>query len=97
MVRTDGPDGKLHDYPVAYLFGFEPHEQYLIAFPDGSYRALNVCSDNSPAEDGGQRWFHLYPEHPTPYTRWSFHWTGTLRELEFYVRRVPLHQSGQGI
>ncbi len=82
MVRTDGPDGKLHDYPVAYLFGFEPHEQYLIEFPDGSYQALNVCWDNSPAEEGGQRWFHLYPDHPTPYTD-PFHWTGTLQNWNF--------------
>ncbi len=82
MVRTDGPDGKLHDFPIAYLFGFEPHEQYLIAFPDGSYQALNVCWDNRPAEEGGQRWFHLYPDHPTPYTD-PFHWTGTLQNWNF--------------
>ncbi len=82
MVRTDGPDGKLHDYSVTYLFGFEPHEQYLIAFPDGSHQALNVCWDNAPAEEGGQRWFHLYPDDPTPYTD-PFHWTGTLQNWNF--------------
>jgi Flp pilus assembly protein TadD len=82
MVRTDGPDGKLHDYEVAYLFGFEPLEQYLIEFPDGRYQALNVCWDNRPADEGGQRWFHLYPDHPTPYTD-PFHWTGTLQNWNF--------------
>jgi len=82
MVRTDGPDGKIHDYAIAYLFGFEPHEQYLIAFPDGRYQALNVCWDNRPAEEGGQRWFHLYPDDPTPYTD-PFHWTGTLQNWNF--------------
>src|SRR5271166_6206738 len=32
MVRTDGPDGALHDYPIAYTFGVYPLQQYLIAF-----------------------------------------------------------------
>ncbi len=91
MVRTDGPDGKLHDYPVAYLFGFEPHEQYLIEFPDGRFQALNVCWDNSSAEDGGQRWFHLYPDHPTPYTD-PFHWTGTLQNWNFMC--AECHSTG---
>ena len=32
-VRTDGPDGALHDYRIAYTFGVEPLQQYLIEFP----------------------------------------------------------------
>src|SRR5262245_45357333 len=28
-VRTDGPDGKLADYPIAYTFGVFPLQQYL--------------------------------------------------------------------
>ena len=31
FVRTDGPDGKLHEYPIAYTFGVYPLQQYLIA------------------------------------------------------------------
>jgi hypothetical protein len=34
-VRTDGPDGKLHDYRIDYVFGVDPLQQYLIAFPGG--------------------------------------------------------------
>ena len=34
-VRTDGPDGELEDYKVAYTFGVDPLQQYLIEFPDG--------------------------------------------------------------
>lgn len=75
MVRTDGPDGALHDYEVAYTFGVEPLQQYLIGFADGRYQALSVAWDNRPAADGGQRWFHLYPgeriDHDDP-----LHWTG---------------------
>jgi hypothetical protein len=42
MVRTDGPDGALHDYPIAYTFGVYPLQQYLIAFPaDGCRRSAS--------------------------------------------------------
>ena len=30
MVRTDGPDGKLHDYEIKYAFGITPLQQYLV-------------------------------------------------------------------
>jgi hypothetical protein len=33
MVRTDGPDGALHDYEIKYTFGVYPLQQYLIAMP----------------------------------------------------------------
>ena len=35
FVRTDGPDGALHDYQVKYTFGYRPLQQYLIEFPGG--------------------------------------------------------------
>ena len=53
LARTDGPDGKLHEYEIAYTFGVHPLQQYLIAFPGGRYQALNVCWDSRPARDGG--------------------------------------------
>lgn len=31
MVRTEGPDGKLHDYEGKYTFGVESLQQYLTA------------------------------------------------------------------
>jgi hypothetical protein len=37
MVRTDGPDGALHEYPIAYTFGVYPLQQYLIASPLASW------------------------------------------------------------
>ena len=27
FVRTDGPDGALHDYEVRYVFGYSPLQQ----------------------------------------------------------------------
>ncbi|MDX2472162.1 MAG: multiheme c-type cytochrome, partial [Candidatus Krumholzibacteria bacterium] len=82
MVRTDGPDGKLTDFEVAYVFGYFPLEQFLIRFPDGRMQCLNVCWDTTPAADGGQRWFHLYPDDETPATD-LFHWTGPLQNWNF--------------
>ncbi|EXI65755.1 MAG: cellulose synthase subunit BcsC [Candidatus Accumulibacter adjunctus] len=75
MVRTDGPDGKLTEYPVAYTFGVHPLQQYLVPFPGGRYQALPIAWDTRPKNEGGQRWFHLYPKQKTDYTN-PLHWTG---------------------
>jgi tetratricopeptide (TPR) repeat protein len=62
FVRTDGADGALHDYEIAYTFGVRPLQQYLIAFPNGRLQPLGIAWDARPAGEGGQRWFHLYPD-----------------------------------
>jgi tetratricopeptide (TPR) repeat protein len=61
MVRTDGPDGALHDYEIKYTFGVYPLQQYLIPMPGGRLQALMIAWDSRPREHGGQRWFLLYP------------------------------------
>ncbi len=96
FVKTDGPDGRLHEYPIAYTFGVYPLQQYLIAFPGGRYQALNVCWDTRPAKEGGQRWFHLYPKEEVSYTR-SAPLDRSLPELELHVRGVPLDQREEGL
>ena len=75
MVRTDGPDGQLTDYPITYTFGVKPLQQYLIAFPGGRYQALSIAWDSRPKAEGGQRWFHLYPKDKMDHTD-QLHWTG---------------------
>ncbi len=75
MVRTDGPGGQLQDYEIAYTFGVYPLQQYLIGFPDGRYQALGIAWDSRPKQQGGQRWFHLYPDQNLTY-RDPLHWTG---------------------
>ncbi len=82
FVRTDGPDGSLQQYQIAYTFGFYPLQQYLIAFPGGRYQALSVAWDSRPAAEGGQRWFHLYPNEAIPSTD-SLHWTGPNQNWNF--------------
>ncbi|MGH7906998.1 MAG: tetratricopeptide repeat protein, partial [Candidatus Binataceae bacterium] len=61
MVRTDGPDGTLHEYQIKYTFGVSPLQQYLIAFSGGRLQAFGVAWDSRPHAAGGQRWFALYP------------------------------------
>ncbi len=75
FVRTDGPDGALHDYEIAYTFGVYPLQQYLVAFPGGRYQALPLAWDSRPKDQGGQRWFHLYPKEAVPAGD-ALHWTG---------------------
>ena len=75
MVSTEGPDGLIHDYPVRYTFGVYPLQQYLIEFPGGRLQALGIAWDSRPADAGGQRWFHLYPEQRLQPGD-PLHWTG---------------------
>jgi Cytochrome c554 and c-prime len=75
MARTEGPDGALHDYEVAYTFGVYPLQQYVIAYPGGRFQALGVAWDSRPKDQGGQRWLHLYPSEKLP-AGGRLHWTG---------------------
>jgi len=74
FVRTDGPTGALQDYEIAYAFGVAPLQQYLIALPGGRYQALSIAWDSRRREEGGQRWFHLYPGERVDH-RDVLHWT----------------------
>ncbi len=74
-VRTEGPDGALHDYEITYTFGVYPLQQYLLAFPGGRYQALGIAWDSRPKDQGGQRWFHLYPDQKLKPGD-QLHWTG---------------------
>jgi Flp pilus assembly protein TadD len=74
MVRTDGADGKLADFEIKYTFGFTPLQQYLIEFPGGRLQALSIAWDSRTKEQGGQRWFHLYPNE-TIGPNDELHWT----------------------
>jgi tetratricopeptide (TPR) repeat protein len=74
-VLTDGPDGKLEEYEIKYTFGIYPLQQYLIEFPDGRLQALGIAWDTRPQSEGGQKWFHLYPDEEIKYGD-VLHWTG---------------------
>lgn len=91
LVETDGPDGKLAAFDVKYTFGIDPLQQYLIEFPDGRIQALSIAWDTRPKEQGGQRWFHLYPtaaiSHDDP-----LHWTKLNQNWNFMC--AECHSTG---
>lgn len=74
-VRTDGPDGALGDFQIRYTFGIWPLQQYLIELPGGRIQALGIAWDARSKEEGGQRWYHLYPDHKLKAGD-PLHWTG---------------------
>jgi predicted CXXCH cytochrome family protein len=78
FVETDNASGELQTFPVAYTFGWYPLQQYLIAFPDGRLQALSISWDSRPAAEGGQRWYHLYPDEQIAHDD-PLHWTGSFQ------------------
>ena len=81
-VRSDGADGALADFSVAYTIGSYPLQQFLLPFPRGRQQALNVCWDARPEDAGGQRWFHLYPNENVAHDD-VLHWTGPYQNWNF--------------
>ena len=74
-VNTAGADGQLADFEVSYTFGLFPLQQYLIGMPKGRLQALGVAWDARTKEEGGQRWFALYPDRKLAPGD-PLHWTG---------------------
>ncbi len=74
-VTTDGPDGKLADFEIRYTFGISPLQQYLIELPKGRLQALGIAWDARPKDEGGQRWFSLFPDRKLA-SGDPLHWTG---------------------
>ena len=75
VVETVGGSGARAAFPVRYVFGYRPLQQYLVARGDGALQAFDIAWDDRPRDSGGQRWYHLQPDeqvapgHP-------FFWTG---------------------
>jgi tetratricopeptide (TPR) repeat protein len=91
FVETDGPDGKLATFEVKYTFGVEPLQQYLIEFPDGRIQALSIAWDSRPRDQGGQRWFHLYPNEKIKHDD-ILHWTKLNQNWNFMC--AECHSTG---
>ena len=91
FVETDGPDGKLAAFEIKYTFGVDPLQQYLIAFPDGRLQALSVAWDSRPKTQGGQRWFHLYPDEEIKHDD-VLHWTKLNQNWNFMC--AECHSTG---
>ena len=57
LVETENQEGEMEVFEVAYTFGWEPLQQYLVKFPDGRMQVLPTCWDVEKKE-----WYHLYPD-----------------------------------
>jgi predicted CXXCH cytochrome family protein len=91
FVETDGPDGKLAMFEVKYTFGLDPLQQYLVEFPDGRVQALALAWDARPKDQGGQRWFHLYPDEDIKHDD-VLHWTKLNQNWNFMC--AECHSTG---
>ena len=65
MVHTEGPDGKMSDFEVKYVFGVEPLQQYMVEFdrpndmPENEIARLQVLRLSWDTEK--KEWFYLSP------------------------------------
>ncbi len=91
FVNTDGPDGKLADFPIKYVFGVTPLQQYLIEFPGGRLQALSIAWDSRPKSAGGQRWFHIFPKDRIDHKD-ALHWTGIYQNWN--LQCAECHSTG---
>ncbi|MBE0648148.1 MAG: tetratricopeptide repeat protein [Bacteroidales bacterium] len=82
FVYTEGPDGKMAEFRVNYVFGVRPLQQYLVAFPGGRYQCLPLCWDARPKQEGGQRWFHIYGQERIPHTDFLY-WTRVMQNWNY--------------
>ena len=57
MVETNNQQGEMEVFEIAYTFGWEPLQQFLVKFPDGRMQVLPTCWDVENKE-----WYHLYPD-----------------------------------
>jgi Flp pilus assembly protein TadD len=91
LVETDGPDGRLATFEIKYTFGIDPLQQYLVEFPDGRVQALSLAWDARPKAQGGQRWFHLYPNEEIKHDD-VLHWTRLNQNWNFMC--AECHSTG---
>jgi tetratricopeptide (TPR) repeat protein len=91
LVETDGPDGMPATFEVKYTFGVDPLQQYLVELPDGRIQALSLAWDSRPKDQGGRRWFHLYPNEEIKHDD-VLHWTRLNQNWNFMC--AECHSTG---
>ena len=77
FITTDAQDGSMETFPIKYVLGVRPLQQYLVEFPDGRVQCLPLAWDTE-----AKRWFHLYPDEPIPYDD-ELHWTRPLQNWNY--------------
>ncbi|HHQ13897.1 MAG TPA: tetratricopeptide repeat protein, partial [Chromatiales bacterium] len=69
----------------------DPLQQYLVELPGGRLQALPLAWDTRPAEQGGQRWFHVYGNESIDHTD-VLHWTRLSQNWE--TQCADCHSTG---
>ncbi|HET8711481.1 MAG TPA: HEAT repeat domain-containing protein, partial [Spongiibacteraceae bacterium] len=77
IVNTEDADGVKKDFPVQYVFGVSPLQQYLLALPRGKLQAFSIAWDVQQ-----KKWFHLYPNE-TIEPNDPLHWTQPAQNWNF--------------
>lgn len=82
FINTEGPDGKLADFEIKYVFGVDPLQQYMVEFdrpanmPEKEIARVQVLRISWDTQN--KRWFYLPP--PDVADKLSpdddLHWTG---------------------
>ncbi len=86
FVETEGPDGELAEFEIAYAVGIEPLQQYLVELERGRLQPLDVAWDTA-----AKRWFHLFPAAAIAPDD-GFHWTGPYKNWN--GRCADCHSTG---
>jgi len=82
FITTWGADGHARKVRVAYSFGFDPLQQFLVDAGQGRLQAFTVAWDGRTKNQGGQRYFSLYPdERLIPAD--ELHWTRPAQNWNF--------------
>ena len=92
FVFTDGVDGKMTEFAITHTFGVDPLQQYLVSLPGGRLQALSIAWDSRPRAQGGQRWFHLYPDEAIGSDD-ELHWTGL--QMNWNYMCADCHSTNQ--
>ena len=73
LVYTEGPEGKMEEFEITYVFGHYPLQQYLVPFEGGRLQTLALTWDVVK-----QEWYHMadtvYSGQEIPPDDW-LHWT----------------------
>ncbi|RJG10550.1 hypothetical protein D3879_21385 [Pseudomonas cavernicola] len=85
-LNSEGANGQRADFKVAYTFGLEPLQQYLLELPGGRLQAHDTAWDVEK-----QQWFHLYPEQQVD-SRHPLHWSGSQQNANAMC--IECHTSG---
>ena len=86
FVETEGPNGELAEFEIAYAVGVEPLQQYLVELDRGRLQPLDIAWDTT-----AKRWFHLFPGVAIAPDD-GLHWTGSYKNWN--GRCADCHSTG---